>query len=208
MMVDENPYDERKDRVIVFIDGNNLYHRLKDRGWKTWIDMGSLAARVTGGRNLAQIYYYNAPPPGGQPHTEKGNAFLAQVKSTPKLIFKASRLQPSKKSDELGPYQSYVEKGADTYLCTDLVSLAANDAFDIAIIISSDGDFEPAAREAKVAYGKSVEVVYFQGRRPFTMQQCATMREFRQSYLQEYDSGRPSGAGSRSGGVRRRSGGR
>lgn len=202
-MVEGNPYDERIDRVIVFIDGNNLYHRLKDRGWKTWIDMGSLATRVTGSRNLVQIYYYNSPPPGGKSHTEKGNAFLAQVKSTPKLIFRPSRLQPSQKSDELGPYQSYVEKGADTFLTSDMVSLAANNAFDVAIIVSSDGDFEPAAREAKDAYGKSVEVIYFEGRRPFAMEHCATMREFRQSYLREYDSGRSGVVGERPGRTRR-----
>jgi len=175
--------DENPDRAIVFIDGNNLYHALKEKGWKTWVDIGLLAKKIVGERELISIYYYNAPPPGGKKHTKKGNEFLAQVKRTAKVIYRDSWLQQEQKSDEYGAYQSYREKGGDTALSTDLVALAATNDFDVAIIISSDGDFAPAARIVKEKFSKMIECVYFEGRRPFAMESCALMRLFRPGFI-------------------------
>ena len=179
--------EKSPDRAIVFIDGNNLYHRLKEREWKTWIDVGQLAKRLVGNRTLVNIYYYNAPPPGGKPHTKKGNEYLSQVKKTPKLIFRLTWLRPTPKADEYGHYQSYREKGGDTALSSDLVSLAADDKFDVAVIVSSDGDYAPAVSIVRDNYGKSVEVVYFEGNRPFAMELCSLMRAFRPGFVTEYE---------------------
>lgn len=179
--------EKTSNRAIVFIDGNNLYHRLKQRGWKTWIDVASLARRVVGGRQLVHIYYYNSYPPGGKPYTGKGNEYLAQLARIRGLTFRASRLQATTKSDENGQYQSYVEKGGDTALSADLVALAANGEYDVAIIISNDGDYEPSVRIVTEFYGKCVEVIYFEGSRPFVMESCTVMRAFKQSFLKEHD---------------------
>lgn len=43
-------------------------------------------------------------------------------------------------------YTVMVEKGVDTAIVTDLLSLAWQDAFDVAVIVSSDADFVPAAQ--------------------------------------------------------------
>ena len=174
------------ERATVFVDGNNLYHSLKENGWRTWTDIGLLAKRLVGNRTLVHIYYYNAPPPGGQPHTEKGNAYLSRVKRTPNLTFRSSWLQATEKADEYGVYQSYREKGCDTAITTDVVSLAANDEYDTAIIVASDGDYAPPAKTLR-NYGKSVEVVYFPGRRPFIMEEYSLMRAFRPGYAVPYD---------------------
>jgi len=179
--------EESSDRAIVFIDGNNLYHRLKDREWRTWIDIKKLSQRLVGNRKLKHIYYYNAPPPGGKFHTKSGNEYLAQVKRTKNLTFRQAWLQPIKETDQYGEYQSYREKGADTAISSDLVATAANDEFDVAIIVSSDGDYAPSARRVKENYNKSVEVVYFKDRKPFAMESCSLMREFRQGFITEYD---------------------
>lgn len=189
--------EESLDRAIVFIDGNNLYHRLKEKGWKTWVNIGELSRRLVGGRNLVHIYYYNAPPPGGKQHTKKGNEYLSQVQKTSNLTFRRAWLQKTHKVDEYGVYQSYTEKGGDTALSTDLVNLAAQDKFDVAVIVSSDGDYAPAARAIRDTYGKSVEVIYFEGCRPFALESCAQMRAFRKSYLTEYEYQRPRRASSR-----------
>lgn len=41
-------------------------------------------------------------------------------------------------------YRSSPEKGVDTAIVTDLLSLASEKAFDVAILVSSDADFVPA----------------------------------------------------------------
>jgi uncharacterized LabA/DUF88 family protein len=187
----ENEEYSKSERVAVFIDGNNLYHCLKDKGWRIRTDIGLLAQRLVGKNRLLQhIYYYNAPPPGNKPHTEKSNAYLSRVKKTPNLTFCASWLQPIQKADEYGVYQSYREKGGDTALTTDMVSGAVRDEYDTAIIVASDGDYAPAA-QMLVSYKKSVEVVYFSGRKPFVMEKYALMRVFRPGYAIPYDAEPP-----------------
>jgi len=184
--------DEERDteRVMVFVDGNNLYHCLKEKGWRTWTDIGLLAERLVGDRTLVHIYYYNAPPPGGKPHTERGNAYLSRMKKTPNLTFRPSWLQSTKKADEYGVYQSYQEKGCDTAITADVVSLAAKNEYDVAIIVASDGDYAPGAKTV-ASLGKSVELVYFPGRKPFVMENLALMRAFRPGYAVPYDSEPP-----------------
>jgi len=53
-----------------------------------------------------------------------------------------------------------VEKGVDVHLAVDLVTLAFENKYDIAIIISNDGDFVPAVKKAQ-SYGKKVYNVMF-----------------------------------------------
>ena len=183
--------DDASDRVMVFIDGNNLYHGLKSCGWPTWISLGKFAQRSAGGRRLVGAHYYNALPPVGSPKERAGHAFLAQLTGAPDLRFHGSRLQAVQKYGAEGPYQSHVEKGADTALTADLVTYAFRNEFDVAIIVSSDGDFEPPARQVRELH-KRVEVMYFKGRRPFVMEEIALMREIRRSLFVEMDKRRPS----------------
>ena len=158
-----------RDRVIIFIDGNNLYHSLKVRGWPTWIEIGPLAQRLAGrNRELVRTYYYNAAPPSGSKHEGVGKYYLAKVKGVPNIVFHQSRLQNTTKVDENGQYQTYIEKGADTALVADMVQCAAENECDVAILVSSDGDFAPAV-EMLHKYNKRVEVIYFKGRMPFSM---------------------------------------
>ncbi len=47
-------------RVMVFIDGSNLYHSLRDAYRRTDIDFAKLCAKLAGPRELVRGYYYNA----------------------------------------------------------------------------------------------------------------------------------------------------
>ena len=49
------------------------------------------------------------------------------------------------------------EKGIDTRIATDLVSLAWEQAYDIAVLVSSDQDFVPAAEYLQ---NKGVKVIH------------------------------------------------
>ena len=199
--MDEDNIDQPRHRVIVFIDGNNLYHRLKDRGWPTWISIGNLAKRLAGGnRELVRTYYYNAQPPSGAKHEARGRAYLAIATGAPNIVTRWSRLQPIMKTDENGQYRTYIEKGADTAITADMVQCAAANECDIAILVSNDGDFAPPAETLR-DYGKQVEVIYFKQNRPFVMENIAHMREFRQSFLQEMDPPRKSRRKPRTSGV-------
>jgi uncharacterized LabA/DUF88 family protein len=48
------------ERVMVFIDGSNLYHSLKGNFQRTDIDIGKFVKKIVEKRRLVRIYYYNA----------------------------------------------------------------------------------------------------------------------------------------------------
>ena len=60
-----------------------------------------------------------------------------------------------KNIDEILKFGNKVEKGVDVNLAVDLVTLAFENKYDIAIVISNDGDFVPAVKKAQ-SYGKKV----------------------------------------------------
>ncbi|MDP6448583.1 MAG: NYN domain-containing protein, partial [Dehalococcoidales bacterium] len=45
---------------MIFIDGSNLYHSLKNIFGRTDLDIGKFCQRLLGRRKLGRIYYYNA----------------------------------------------------------------------------------------------------------------------------------------------------
>ena len=53
-----------------------------------------------------------------------------------------------------------IEKGVDIYLAVDMLRYAYNDIYDIAILISSDGDFSEAVNAVK-DLGRHVEYAHF-----------------------------------------------
>ena len=51
---------DKTDRVMIFIDGSNLYHSLKGFFHRTDIDIGKFCQKLLERRRLIRIYYYNA----------------------------------------------------------------------------------------------------------------------------------------------------
>ena len=54
----------------------------------------------------------------------------------------------------------YSVKGDDIHLAIDMVSFAYENLYDTAILVSGDGDFEPAIKRSQ-KLGKKVENAYF-----------------------------------------------
>ena len=54
-----SPGGGRGERVAIFIDGSNLYHSLQENCGRFDVDFAALGQRLTDGRELLRIYYYN-----------------------------------------------------------------------------------------------------------------------------------------------------
>jgi len=48
-------------RVMLFIDGMNLYHALKENQVNTDVDFHKLSQKLAGANRLIRTYYYHAP---------------------------------------------------------------------------------------------------------------------------------------------------
>lgn len=144
-------------RVIVYIDGSNLYHSLKETLRRTDIDFQKLCDKIVGNRRLVRVYYYNAPvdqtkEPGRYQNQQR---FFQAMKETPYLELRLGRLVYRN-----WPTESPYEKGIDVKLATDMLSHAVRDNYDVATLVSGDNDFADALQAVK-DLGKNVEVALF-----------------------------------------------
>jgi uncharacterized LabA/DUF88 family protein len=142
-------------RVAIFIDGSNLYHALRDNFARVDLNFAEFISKLCGPRRLFRTYYYNVlQDPSQRPDSyAEQQQFLDVLRKTPYLEV---RLGTTKLLQGVP-----VEKGIDIMLATDLLHFGWNDLYDVAILVSGDGDFAYALQAAKNR-GKHVEVAYFE----------------------------------------------
>ncbi len=160
-----------KPRVAVFIDGSNLYHSLEENCGRMDLDFEAFIYRLVGGRQHYRTYYYNILQDSERkPQTaQEQQKFLASLYAIPRLEV---RLGTTKyRGDQL------VEKGVDIMLATDLLQYAWDGLYDVAILVSGDGDFAYAVKAVKNG-GKYVEVAAFPSNLSWDMAQIADDRHF------------------------------
>lgn len=144
------------ERVVVFIDGSNLYHALEGILKRHDLDFTQFVARLCGERCLYRTYYYNAlqdvcvRPEAFREQQE----FLDTLRKTPYLEVRLGTIKTAQGTQ--------VEKGVDIMLGVDLVNYAWSNLYDTAILVSGDADFAYALQAVK-NMGKHVEVAYFEG---------------------------------------------
>jgi hypothetical protein len=75
-------------RVIVYIDGLNLYYGLRAKGWKWayWLNLSALAQTLLpDGYQLARTKYFTSIVPSPQNKHDRQNEFLEALRTLPKL---------------------------------------------------------------------------------------------------------------------------
>lgn len=142
-------------KVVIFIDGSNLYHALRENFGRTDVNFAEFAHKLAGDRPLFRIYYYNIlqdavrNPDGSRDQAE----FLTMLRNTPYVEVRLGGLKYSQGVT--------VEKGVDVMVATDLLQFACDGVYDVAILVSGDSDFTYALQAVKNR-GKQVEVANFE----------------------------------------------
>ena len=148
---------DRTDRVMIFIDGSNMYHSLKNNFGRTDIDIGKFCQKLIDRRRLIRIYYYNARV-GQQEEPERyqrQQAFFDSVSAIPYCELRLGRLVYIN-----WPNTPPFEKGVDIQLTTDLLTHSFKNNYDVAILVAGDSDYVGALQAVK-DNGKHVEVALF-----------------------------------------------
>ena len=163
--------DDKDTRVAIFIDGSNLYHSLEENCNRFDVDFGAFGAKLTNGRTHFRTYYYNVlrdPDRNPQAYQDQ-QKFLSALYATPYLEV---RLGTAKMRGDV-----VVEKGVDIMLATDVLRMAWENLYDVAIVVSGDGDFAYALQAVK-NYGKHVEVAAFPSNLSWELAQIADKCEY------------------------------
>ena len=150
----KQPMTSSDERVMVFIDGSNLYHVLTQSCGRHDLQFDKFAIKLANGRKLVRSYYYNIRQESDtNPNVGvEQQKFLESMYDTP---YVEVRLGIWKQRGDI-----MVEKGVDVMLATDLVTNAYKDHYDTAIVVSGDADFYPALQAVKDV-GKHIEVAAF-----------------------------------------------
>lgn len=143
------------ERAMVFVDLMNLYESLRGLGVNTNVDYHKLALKLAEPRRrLIRCHVYT----GAYDQTREPEKHKAQVKFFNRvhaMPFVTLRTRPL-----LFRAGEYVQKGVDTLIATDMVSMAFQNHYDIAFLVSGDGDLAPAVEAIKAA-GKQIIVAAF-----------------------------------------------
>ena len=148
---------DKNERVMIFIDGSNLYHSLKSFFNRTDIDIGKLSRKLMDKRRLVRIYYYNAKV-GLKEEPQRyrdQQAFFTSVNAIPYSELRLGRLVYHN-----WPNSPPYEKGVDIQLATDMITHSFKNNYDVAVLVAGDNDFVGAIQSVK-DNGKNVEVALF-----------------------------------------------
>jgi uncharacterized LabA/DUF88 family protein len=178
---------DTKNRVIIFIDGSNHYHILKKlfRNSKKLTNFNFekfVNLLLKPNQKLIRIYYYTAPLDRLKDEETyiKQQKFFEKLRKIPNFKLILCRMQKQKINGEI----CYIVKEDDIHLAVDMVRLAYNDAYDSAILVSSDGDFIPAIQAVKEK-GKNVINIGFQNKFSFYLkQECDEFRKLGKEELE------------------------
>ena len=146
------------ERVMIFIDGSNLYHSLKNYFKRTDLNIGRFCQKILRKRQLIRIYYYNARVGQKQePELYKQQQnFFSGINSIPYTELRLGRLVYTNQWPTVPPY----EKGTDVQLATDMITHSYKNNYDVAVVVAGDNDYVGAIQAVK-DNGKNVEVALF-----------------------------------------------
>ena len=180
---------KESERVIIFIDGSNLYHIVRNLlpGKKpNDFDFEKFCKFLAGDKKLVGTYYYNVPLDRrkNEENYIKQQRFFDKIQRIPSFTFVLCRMQKRNVDGKI----IYEAKEDDIHLAVDMVKLAYNDAYDTAILVSSDGDFVPAIKAVQEK-GKNVENFGFENKFSYHLQQvCNTFVKLRKEIVEQFFS--------------------
>ena len=150
--------------VSIFIDGNNFYYGLKmiygDTKNPINFNFEKFCSFLANKRKIVTIFYYNAPldRTNNLEKYKKQQQFFEQLKKIPNFNLVLCKLLRRKVHGTNQFY--YIIKEDDIHMAVDLVKGAFKNLYDVAIVVSGDGDFVPAVKTVREEK-KIVENAYF-----------------------------------------------
>ena len=135
-------------KVIIFIDGANIFSTSRQFRSNFRVDFFKLAQTLVGSRQLIRTYYFGSE--GILPNQKQLKFYEKLQRSGISVILRPLR----RRGDNL------IEKGIDVALATEMLSLGFRNAYDIAILVSGDSDYIHTVNKLK-NIGKIVEIAAF-----------------------------------------------
>lgn len=147
-----------KERAAFYVDGSNFFkHCERLRIYSHQIEWDVFLEDLANGRQIEFANYYDAPRKQDAGHEGyiKQQQFFEHLKLIDWIELRLGRLEYRR--DKTTGVKVLVEKGVDTRIAADMVRGAAQDLYDVAYLLSADGDFSYVVKDVQ-SFGKRVIV--------------------------------------------------
>lgn len=152
----------KKQRVAIYIDGSNLYHKLKELDISNTVSFNyrGLCDFLARDRSVISYRYYV-----GVIRVKEENEKAVNMRKNQQKLFSNLEKQGFciKRGYLMENEGKFHEKGVDVQIAIDMLIGAYEDMYDTAIIISSDTDLIPAIRKIRFLK-KNIEYIGFSHR--------------------------------------------
>lgn len=140
-----------RQRAAMYVDGFNLYHALNDLGQPhlKWLNLQAVARLLVAGRpeDVVRIVFCTAVPTQSVEKQNRHRLYVRALEGTGVTVFKGHFSEEPRHCRKCGhQWQHPTEKEGDTSLAITVIDDAHRDRFDVAYLVSADGDHAPVAR--------------------------------------------------------------
>jgi uncharacterized LabA/DUF88 family protein len=154
----------KKERVIVYIDGFNLYFGMTSKYKNTkWLDIVSLANDLLKPtQELVEVRYYTAMISNNPPKVKRQVKYVDVVRNSGAIISKGQYKKKPKFCRKCkSSWLTHEEKMTDVNISVDLLVHAMEDRYDAAMLISGDSDLVPPIKAIHKSFPKKRVFVAF-----------------------------------------------
>jgi uncharacterized LabA/DUF88 family protein len=148
-VVQNHTYDCEMQKVVCYVDGFNLYHGLRSKGWKKyyWLDVWALAERfLLPDQELNSLVYCSArvrrDVEGLGRQMNYIDALIA-YREKMKVMYGQYIVKKVRCPDCGGVRTQHEEKMTDVNIACQMLADAMDNQFDTAFVISGDSDLAP-----------------------------------------------------------------
>lgn len=167
------------ERVIVYVDGFNLYFGLREKGWKKyyWLNVQKLASKLLiNNQKLVHTKYFTSKITKPDSKWKRQEAFLSALGNLTDFSIYYGRYQSFEEYCNKCGHRHIQsnEKRTDVNIATHMLVDAFQDAFDTAILISADSDLTlPILEIQRLFPDKFTKIAFPPARSSFDLRKAA-----------------------------------
>jgi uncharacterized LabA/DUF88 family protein len=166
--------------VICYIDGFNLYHGLRSKGWRKyyWLDLWALAERfLLSGQTLVEVVYCTTKiknDPAGQQRQLTFIDALQAHRPGLRVVYGHYLAKQMHCFTCNHSYTRHEEKMTDVNIACHMLTDAMDNRFDVALVLSGDSDLVPPVQTVRQRWPqKRVIAVFPPGRKSDALRRAA-----------------------------------
>jgi uncharacterized LabA/DUF88 family protein len=145
-MTNQN-FNQKKERVIVYVDGFNLYFGMREAKFDNcrWLNLNKLVLLLLKPyQELIEIKYFTSRVSNNPDKQKRQVKYIEALETTGVKIYYGHYQSGKVECDRCGHiWPTYNEKMTDVNIATQILKDAFQDKYDMAMLISGDSDLVP-----------------------------------------------------------------